>query len=68
MSLSGQTAATYEEKKKGTGSDLQSLAEYLGYDYVLCRTQARSKRSAFMTLFHAAAKSVTNFCSESAQA
>ena len=32
------------------------------------RTQVRSKRSRFMTLFHAAAKSCTNFCCASSQA
>ena len=55
----------------GTGALISTsglrLKDLDGLEHLHCH-HARSKRSAFMTLFHAATKSFTNFSFESAHA
>jgi len=58
---SGAPELTWDQAK------IPTQANRLGWG-TFYRHQARSKRSRFITLFHAATKSFTNFCLESAQA
>jgi len=61
------TLLKWAERK---GENLRPFAlDLCGRAYAAtCRSEARSNRSAFITLVHAATKSCTNFSCESAQA